>query len=38
MSYIALLDQQGRMRLIYNQDKVARLEDDLRALLAETRL
>ena len=32
---VALVDSQGKMRVIYNQDNVPRLEDDLRTLLAQ---
>lgn len=31
---VALLDRQGRMRLIYGQDKIARLSEDLPKILA----
>lgn len=35
---VALLDPEGRMRLIYTQDKVARLGDDLAKILEQGRL
>lgn len=35
---VALLDPEGRMRLIYMQDKIPRLGDDLEKILAQGRL
>lgn len=32
-AYVTLLDREGKMRLVYAQDKVPRLEDDLKAIL-----
>lgn len=32
---VALLDKKGRMRLVYNQSKVMRLESDLKQILAK---
>lgn len=32
---VALIDPEGRMRLVYMQDKIARLTDDLTTVLAE---
>lgn len=34
---VALLDRQGRMRLVYGQDKIARLSEDLPKILASRR-
>lgn len=36
--YVTLLDREGKMRLIYAQDKVPRLGDDLKAVLERGRL
>ena len=32
---VALLDREGRMRLVYGQDKVQHIEDDLKTVLAQ---
>lgn len=32
---VALIDPEGRMQLVYTQDKIARLTDDLTTVLAE---